>query len=84
MATGTGTMPRGVMVPRLRAVRLRRLMKQAELARRAGVSVSTLSALEQGHHTAALDTVQRLAAALGVSPDALIGAPPEGDLPPLP
>lgn len=71
-ATETVTMPRGVMLPRLREARLRRLVKQSELARRAGVSVSTLSALEQGHHTASLSTAQRLADALGVDPAELM------------
>jgi transcriptional regulator with XRE-family HTH domain len=72
MATETVTMPRGVMLPRLREVRLRKLVKQADLAQRAGVSVSTLSALEQGHHTASLSTAQRLAEALGVDPAELM------------
>jgi transcriptional regulator with XRE-family HTH domain len=64
------------MVPRLRDVRLRRLVTQADLAERSGLAVSTISALEQGSHTAALGTVRRLATALGVEPEALMA--PEG------
>lgn len=66
-------MARGVMLPRLRDVRQRKLVTQAELARRSGVAVSTLSRLEQGHGPAELATIQRLADALGVEPDALMG-----------
>lgn len=78
MATETVTMPRGVMLPRLREARLRRLLKQTDLAERAGIAVSTLSALEQGHHTASLSTTQRLAEALGVPPETLMGPDPAG------
>ena len=74
-------MPRGVALPRLREVRLRRLVTQAELAARAGVSVATISKLEQRGRdsTAALATARKLAAALDVEPQALM-APP--DVPP--
>jgi transcriptional regulator with XRE-family HTH domain len=68
MATAGVDVPRGVMVPRLREVRLQRLVTQTQLAERAGVAVSTISALEQGNHTAALATIHRLAEALGVDP----------------
>jgi DNA-binding XRE family transcriptional regulator len=68
MGTTGLDVPRGVMVPRLREVRLGRLVTQAQLAERAGIAVSTISALEQGNHTAALATVHKLAAALGVEP----------------
>jgi transcriptional regulator with XRE-family HTH domain len=78
VATITGTeMPRGVTVPGLRAARLRRLLTQAQLAERAGVAVSTLSRLEQGHGPAELATVLRLAEALGVEPRELT-EPPKG------
>jgi transcriptional regulator with XRE-family HTH domain len=71
-------MARGVRLPRLRETRVRRLLTQAQLARRAEVAVSTLSRLEQGHTPAELATVARLAAALGVPPEALMGPPGQG------
>jgi transcriptional regulator with XRE-family HTH domain len=69
-------MARGVMLPRLRDVRARRLLTQQELARRSGVAVSTLSRLEQGHTPAGFPTVRRLAEALGVEPAALMAPAP--------
>lgn len=53
----------------LRDARLRRNLTQDELAARAGVDQTTISSLETGRHTnPTLETVQRLADALGVSP----------------
>ncbi len=53
-----------------------------DVAERAGVSVATLSKLEQGHGTAALATVRKLADALGVEPEALMAPPGQsGDAP---
>jgi transcriptional regulator with XRE-family HTH domain len=71
-------MPRGVMLPRLREVRLRRLLTQEDLAARAGVSVATISKLEQSgsESTAALSTARKLASALGVEPEALMAPAP--------
>jgi len=71
-------MARGVRLPRLREARVRRLLTQAQLARRAGVAVSTLSRLEQGHTPAELTTAARLAEALGVPPEALMAPPGQG------
>jgi len=71
-------MARGVRLPRLRETRVRRLLTQVQLARRAVVAVSTLSRLEQGHTPAELSTVERLAAALDVAPETLM-APPRED-----
>lgn len=54
-------------------VRIQRLMhgwRQVDLARRAGLSVLRLSAIENGNATAAPNELQQLAGALGVPPDA--------------
>jgi transcriptional regulator with XRE-family HTH domain len=54
----------------IRAVRVRRGWTQQELARRSGVSRSTISRVERGHPgTFSLDTIRRVAAALDVRVD---------------
>ena len=59
---------RGEMVS-LRGWRRRRLLKQTELAARSGVSVATISAVEGGkHRRQEIETIRRLASALGVTP----------------
>lgn len=52
---------------RIRAVRERRGLTQAELARRIGRSASVLSAVERGRTLPGFDILRRLAAVLGVS-----------------
>jgi transcriptional regulator with XRE-family HTH domain len=66
---------RGTPLPRLRAVRIARLLTQQELARAAGVGFTTVNRLERGARPAELRTVRKLAAALGVAPAALGVAP---------
>lgn len=71
-------MPRGIPLPRLRDARRRAVLTQEELAERAGVSVATISKLEQAgaDGTAAIATIRRLAAALSVEPQELMATPP--------
>jgi transcriptional regulator with XRE-family HTH domain len=57
---------------RLRAVRERRLMTQDELAAKAKVAQTTISAIEQGKQEPRVTTVRKLAAAMGVEPEELI------------
>lgn len=57
---------------RLRELREDRLMTQAELAERAGVTKLTISRLERGAHRPRFSTTKKLAGALGVSPRALV------------
>jgi transcriptional regulator with XRE-family HTH domain len=57
---------------RLREWRERRLLTQAELAKRVGVSVGTVNRIERGANPPRLSTVRRLAEALGVDPDDLV------------
>lgn len=70
MATGADEQVRG----RLRQTRFERQMSVRDLAARAGMSPSTLSRLERGRRRLTLDHVDRLAAALGVAPAALLSS----------
>ncbi|WP_433281716.1 helix-turn-helix domain-containing protein [Pseudonocardia xinjiangensis] len=65
--------------PRLRALRRRRGVTQADLAATTGISESTLSRLESGRRRPNLELLLPLARAHGVPLDELIGAPPTGD-----
>ena len=65
--------------PRLRALRRRRGITLADLARTTGVSQSTLSRLESGRRRASLQLLLPLARAYGVPLDDLVGAPRTGD-----
>lgn len=57
----------------VRAVRRRRAWRQADLAARAGVSISTVSRLERGHlGTLPIETVRRIAAVLDMRLEVLI------------
>jgi transcriptional regulator with XRE-family HTH domain len=60
---------------RLRELRGRLGLTLEDVASRAGIDVSTLSRLESGKRRLALDHLPRLAAALSVSTDELLGAP---------
>ncbi len=57
-------------LPSLRTVRQRKAMSQRDLAGRAGIGLSTVIRLERGG-TATELTIQRLASALDVPPEAL-------------
>ena len=61
---------------RLRDLRTERGLTLAQVAERANLDVSTLSRLESGKRRLTLEHLPGLAAALGVSIDELIGAPP--------
>jgi transcriptional regulator with XRE-family HTH domain len=64
---------------RLRDLRSERGLTLAQVAERANLDVSTLSRLEAGKRRLTLEHLPGLAAALGVSIDELIGAPPSFD-----
>jgi transcriptional regulator with XRE-family HTH domain len=57
---------RAVLAQQLRNLRRRRKLTQASLAERAGMDRSTLSGIELGKHNVPLDTICRLAWALGL------------------
>ncbi len=60
------------MQMKLRAVRERLFVTQAELAQRTGIAEATLSRLENGLQRPRISTVRKIADALGVAPDELI------------
>jgi transcriptional regulator with XRE-family HTH domain len=57
----------------LAALRQRRGMTQIELGRRAGIAPASVSHFETGQRTPSLDTLVKLADALGTSLDSLVG-----------
>lgn len=61
-----------VFARRLREVRRERGISQINLALRAGVHISYIGRLERAESAAGIDTVERLAAALGVPPGTLL------------
>ena len=64
---------------RLRELRSERGLTLQQVAERASIDISTLSRLEAGKRRLALDHLPALAAALGVSTDALLGSAPTQD-----
>ena len=58
---------------RLRATRERRNLKQSELAERAGLQAAAVSHFETGRRAPSFDNLRRLADALDVTTDYLIG-----------
>jgi len=58
---------------RVMLVRRRHKLSQPELAQRAGMSVTALNRVENGHQSLYMETVAALAQALGVSADYLLG-----------
>jgi transcriptional regulator with XRE-family HTH domain len=64
---------------RLRELRAERQLTLQQVAERAHIDVSTLSRLESGKRRLALDHVPRLAAALDVPTDDLLGTAPRPD-----
>jgi transcriptional regulator with XRE-family HTH domain len=64
---------------RLRELRAERELTLQQVAERAHIDVSTLSRLEAGKRRLALDHIPRLAAALDVTTDELLGSAPRPD-----
>ena len=66
---------------KLREVRQRLFVTQAELAERTGIAEATLSRLENGVQRPRISTVRKIAEALGVAPEDLVdwGAAGEGE-----
>jgi transcriptional regulator with XRE-family HTH domain len=57
----------------VRKLRARKKLSQKALADRVGISVSYVSMLERGQRSPPLETVEKMARALGVSPASLLG-----------
>lgn len=55
----------------IRHLRLQKRMTQQKLAQVAGLSVTQISRIEKGHHTARFSTVEAIAEALNQDPDDL-------------
>lgn len=70
---------RGRALPHLRAWRMHKVVGQAELARKAGLSKGTLARAERGDAIVSFANVRKLAEALGISPDELLGPAPGED-----
>ena len=64
---------------RLRELRLEQGLTLQQVSERALIDISMLSRLESGKRRLALDHIPRLAAALGVSADDLLGGAPASD-----
>ena len=65
--------PSELFAERLKAARLMRGWTQAELAARAGLPATSIAHLEAGSRKPSFDTLRRLAGALEVSTDYLLG-----------
>lgn len=66
---------RAALAAQLRTLRRRRRLTQEALAERAGMDRSYLSAIERGKHNVPLDTICRLAWALGMDVRDLVTPP---------
>jgi transcriptional regulator with XRE-family HTH domain len=64
---------RGIPLPYLRELRRSKGLSQRDLGKLAGVSSGTVYRVENGLRGAYLATVRKLAWALGVTPEALLG-----------
>lgn len=69
----------GLFAERLRQLRRSRGMTQVELAREAQVTTTYVGKLENGGAAPGIDTIARLAAALGVAPPDLLPTPSPPD-----
>jgi transcriptional regulator with XRE-family HTH domain len=57
----------------VRRLRSRKKMSQKALADKIGISVSYVSMLERGQRSPPLETIEKMAKALGVPPSSLLG-----------
>ncbi len=67
------------MARNLRRLRAERGLSQEELAHRAGLNRNYVGMIEREENAATVDTMEQLAAALGVGPTALIDADAASD-----
>jgi len=57
----------------VRRLRAKKKMSQKALADRVGISVSYVSMLERGQRSPPLETIEKMAKALGVTPASMLG-----------
>ena len=70
---------RGILARNLRRLRAERGLSQEELAHRAGLNRNYVGMIEREENATTVDTMEQLAAALGVGPTALIDADAASD-----
>lgn len=63
---------------RIREIRKERRWSQAELAQKAGMAQTSISEIEREQISPSVDTVERIAAALGISVGVLFESPLSG------
>jgi transcriptional regulator with XRE-family HTH domain len=63
----------GRFAANVRRLRAKKKLSQKALADKVGISVSYVSMLERGQRSPPLETIERMAKALGVPPAALLG-----------
>jgi DNA-binding XRE family transcriptional regulator len=73
----SGTRPRGLALRHLKAWRDLRLMAQAELAEKSGMSRSAITRAEKGDEPVNLANIRRIAKALKITTDELLYTSPE-------
>ncbi len=66
---------------RIRLIRQQRGWSQEVLAELADLNRSYVGAVERGEHNIGVDTVERLAVALGITLCRLVGCPEDGETP---
>ncbi|WP_426257623.1 helix-turn-helix domain-containing protein [Sphingomonas sp. DC1600-2] len=72
---------REVLAHNLKAYRLAQNLSQEELAHRADIDRTYVSALERSVYAASVDVVDRIAKVLGIEAAELLRPPPEGTVP---
>lgn len=68
---------RGRPLPYLKAWRMTKLLGQAELARKCGLSKGTLARAERGDEVVSFANIRKLAEGLGISTDELLTQEPD-------
>jgi transcriptional regulator with XRE-family HTH domain len=75
---GASCRSRGILLPGLKAIRMREALSQRDLSKLSGISRETIYRIEGARRTAYPRTTRRLAAALGVLPEDLMREPRPG------
>lgn len=72
---------RGYALPFLRSWRRRRMLTQAELVEKSGVSIATIVRAESAAGSVSVANLRKLAEALGITTDELVYTDPDADAP---